>query len=167
MPWADVLYACDECWWDRNGAIWQQFQGLRVTWSAEAAKKYNLTHAPGDTGEGLGRTILHAGGSSGYMAVNLAYFLGATEIYLLGFDMQMTGGMTHWHGDHRNGNNPTPDMLLKWARRFVPMWQDLHDLGIPLINCTRETAMTIPRMTLEDALNAPKPKRILAKQRKT
>lgn len=152
MQWADVLYACDEAWWDRNVNIWQSFQGMKVTWSVEAAKRYKLIHAPGETGEGLGRTILHAGGSSGYMAVNLAYFLGAAEIYLLGFDMQMTDGMTHWHGDHRNGNNPSPDMLAKWARRFIPMWSDLRDLGIPLINCTRQTAMTIPRMDLDEVL---------------
>jgi hypothetical protein len=152
MPWANVLYACDESWWDRNPEIWQPFQGLRVTWSKDAAMRYKLIYAPGETGEGLGRTILHAGGSSGYMAVNLAYFFGATEIYLLGFDMQMTDGMTHWHGDHRNSNNPSPDMLSKWARRFIPMWSDLRDLGIPLINCTRQTAMTIPRMDLDEAL---------------
>lgn len=154
MPWADALYACDEEWWNRNTEIWRGFDGMKFTWSKDAARRYGLIHAPGETGEGLGRTTLHAGGSSGYMAVNLAYFLGASEIYLLGFDMQMTGGLTHWHGDHRNGNNPSPDMLSKWAKRFIPMWQDLKDLGIPLSNCTRQTAMTIPRMDLDEVLNA-------------
>lgn len=152
MPWADVLYACDESWWDRNPDVWKPFKGMKFTWSKEAASNYSLLYAPGETGEGLGRDVLHAGGSSGYMAVNLAYFLGAAEIYLLGFDMQMTDGMTHWHGDHINQNNPTPDMLSKWARGFVPMWSDLRDLGIPLINCTRQTAMTIPRMDLDEVL---------------
>jgi hypothetical protein len=155
MPWADVLYACDEDWWDRSPHIWRPFQGMRVTWSDDAAKRYGLIHAPGEPGEGLGRTILHAGGSSGYMAVNLAYFLGAAKIYLLGFDMQMTNNQTHWHGDHRNGNNPDASMLRKWAERFIPMWRDLDALGIPLINCTRETALTIPRANLDEVLNDP------------
>lgn len=153
IPDADILYACDECWWDRNRQLWNPFKGLKFTWSIEAVRKYGLLHAPGETGEGLGTQHLHAGGSSGYMAVNLAYFLGCTEIYLLGFDMQKTGGKSHWHGDHRNGNNPSPDMLSKWAERFVPMWRDLRDLGIPLINCTRETAITIPKRDLDEVLN--------------
>jgi hypothetical protein len=166
MPFASALYACDQTWWERNKELWRDFAGMKFTWSKQAAQSYGLLHAPGNTGDGLGKDKLHAGGSSTYMAVNLAYFLGAREIYLLGADMQATGGKLHWHPDHK-GANPTPDALSKWAHRFVPLYEDLKSIGIPLINCSRETAMTIPRMTLEDVLNAPKPKRILAKQRKT
>jgi hypothetical protein len=125
---------------------------MKFTWSREAARIFDLTHAPGRRGDGLGTDVLHAGGSSGYMAVNLAYFFGAKEIYLLGFDMQMTGGKSHWHGDHR-GSNPTPDMMAKWAERFIPMWEDLQSFGIPLINCTRETALKLPRMDLDEVLS--------------
>lgn len=152
MPWASALYACDQSWWERNEKLWRPCTGMKFTWSREAANNYGLTHAPGRRGDGLGTEILHAGGSSGYMAVNLAYFLGASEIYLLGFDMQMTNGKSHWHGDHR-GANPTPDMMKTWAFRFVEMWQDLKNLNIPLINCTRETAMTIPRADLDEVLS--------------
>lgn len=164
MPWAGALYACDFSWWEKNQDCWRDFDGLKFTWSADAAAAFNLIYAPGRKGEGLGKQVIHAGGSSGFMAVGLAYFLGASEIYLLGFDMQFTGGKSHWHGDHQKTSNPTPDMMRLWVERFVPLWRDLDQIGIPLINCTRETALTIPKMTLEDVLHEPKPSRILAKQ---
>jgi hypothetical protein len=155
IPWADALYACDFNWWERNRDIWQDFKGMKFTWSRQAATAFDILFAPGTKAKGLGRDKIHAGGSSGYMAVGLAYLLGAAEIYLLGFDMQMTGGKSHWHGDHKKTSNPSSDMLSKWVQCFDEIWLDLDALGIPLINCTRETALTIPRKPLEDVLNDP------------
>lgn len=153
MPFASALFACDQSWWDKNLDCWENFSGMKFTWSKDAARIHGLKFAPGRRCEGLGTEILHAGGSSGYMAVNLAYFLGAAEIYLLGFDMKYQGDKSHWHGDHKNTSNPSPDMLNKWALTFVPMWEDLQKLGIPLVNCTRDTAMTIPQADLDEVLN--------------
>lgn len=158
MPWADALYACDQSWWEKNKELWQDFGGLKFTWSRQAANLYGLMYTPGTKADGLGKVHIHAGGSSGYMAVGLAYLLGAAEIYLLGFDMQMTGGKTHFFGDHKKTSNPTSDMLSKWVLCFNDIWADLDAIGIPLINCTRATALTIPKMQLEDAINAPKPR---------
>lgn len=152
MPWASALYACDYNWWERNEDCWRDFDGLKFTWSKQAADSYGLIYTPGQKGDGLGKQVIHAGGSSGYMAIGLAYFLGASEIYLLGFDMQYTGGQSHWHGDHKKTSNPPPNMMREWVKRFVPLWRDLKDEGIPLINCTRDTALTIPRKTLEEVL---------------
>jgi hypothetical protein len=156
MPWASALYACDFNWWERNQDCWREFAGLKFTWSKQAADAYGLIYAPGQNGTGLGKQVIHAGGSSGYMAIGLAYFLGAAEIYLLGFDMQYTDGKSHWHGDHKQTSNPPPDMMRKWVERFVPLWADLKAEGIPMFNCTRDTALTIPRKSLEDVLNDPR-----------
>lgn len=106
----------------------------------------------GKKGEGLGKCYLHAGGSSGYMAINLAYFLGARQICLLGFDMQYSGGQSHWHGDHKKTSNPPPNLLKKWIDKYVPLYEDLKAEGVDLVNCTRDTALTIPRMKLEECL---------------
>jgi hypothetical protein len=163
-PWAGALFAADRSWWSKNRNAWEDFAGMKFTWSAEAAREFGLRYTPGTRGEGLGKLCIHAGGSSGYMAVGLAYFLGAAEIYLLGFDMQFTNGQSHWHGDHINAGNPTPDVMKIWAQRFIPIYEDLKCIGIPLVNCTRETIMTIPRKSLEDVLNAPKPSGILASE---
>lgn len=86
------------------------------------------------------------------MAIGLAYFLGAKEICLLGFDMQATGGKIHWHGAHKKTSNPSECMLRQWVEKYVPLWAGLDAVGIPLWNCTRETALTIPWRSLESAV---------------
>jgi hypothetical protein len=113
---------------------------------------YGLRHTPGRKAEGLGTECLHAGGSSGYMAINLAYFMGARQICLLGYDMQYTDGKAHFFGDHKQTSNPSSCMMRRWVPKFEPLWRDLKALGIELVNCTRETALTIPRARLEDVL---------------
>lgn len=154
MPWSDALYACDESWWEKNQDMWRDYEGMKFTWSVMASRRFGLRYVSGSEGEGLGKEAIHTGGGSGYMAVGLAYFLGAKEICLLGFDMQTTGGKTHWHGDHKKTSNPNSDMLRKWVDEYPPMWAGLDAVGIPLWNCTRETALTIPRKSLESVLEA-------------
>lgn len=151
-PWADALYACDEAWWDRNRELWQDFPGDKYTWSKQAARRFGLRHVIGTNAPGLGKRTIHTGGGSGYMAIGLAYFLGAREICLLGFDMQATGGEIHWHGAHKKTSNPSVCMLSRWVDKYPPLWAGLDAVGIPLINCTRETALTIPWRPLEDVL---------------
>lgn len=126
---------------------------MKFTWKQSAAAQFDLIYAEGRNGKGLGRDVLHAGGSGGYMAVNLAYHLGARWIGLLGFDMQFTDGKSHWHGDHRGTGNPNPADMAIWAQRFIPLYEDLKREGVELVNCTRDTALTIPRADLDDVLN--------------
>lgn len=150
-PWADVLYACDHAWWTRNRHLWRGFRGIKATWSKSAAAQYGLTYTKGVNKPGLGLDCLHTGGGSGYMAVGLAYLWGASEIYLLGFDMQMTGGNVHFHGRH-NGPNPSERELHLWSLLYPRLHDDLQAQGVSLINCTRQTALTIPWRPLESVL---------------
>lgn len=100
---------------------------------------------------------VNSGGNSGYQAVNLAYGLGAERIVLLGFDMQKTGGRSHWHGDHEGGL-PNLGRLDHWAARFVALGADLRAAGVPVVNCTRQTAITcFPILDLELELADVKP----------
>jgi len=93
------------------------------------------THAPG-----LGRTQIHWGGNSGYQCINLAYLWGAARIVLLGFDMQRTGGMSHWFGDHPPGlANGSP--YEQWVQRFDKLAADLRQEDVEVINATKETAL--------------------------
>lgn len=98
--------------------------------------------------------VVHGGSNSGYQAVGLARHLGAlwedsfTRILLLGYDMQLTGGKSHFFGDHppeiRNGGDPG---------RFVSAYRtiDPNQYGIEIINCSRETALDMfPRSTIDD-----------------
>lgn len=88
--------------------------------------------------------------NSGYQAINLAYHFGAKEIYLLGFDMQRTNGLSHWHGDHPKGWANGGD-YRDWINRMNELAIDLRREGVKVVNCSRETALEcFDRSTIDE-----------------
>lgn len=84
--------------------------------------------------------------------MNLAVIWGATEIILLGYDMQDTGGKAHWFGDHPKGVNS-----IRPFPRFIDAFNQaapvLEKAGIKVINCTRKTALKcFERQPIERAI---------------
>lgn len=152
-PWADALYACDAKWWDENiEAVRRETSAELWTQAADAAKRYGLQRVKGRRADGLGRDVIHLGGNSGYQAVNLAYLWGARRIVLLGYDMQHTGGASHWHGDHpwKKGVKPP---VHTWLPRFTQLAEDLEREGVEVVNATRHTALKcFPRQPLEEVV---------------
>lgn len=123
----------------------------------QAVKEFDLIHIRHIQKDGLGKNGIATGGNSGYQAVNLAYLLGANPIYMLGFDMKPKHGVNHWHGDHdRRGEhrltNPNSNVYRQWIKNFSKMHREAQEVGVDIINCSRETALTIPRMSLEECL---------------
>ena len=101
MPWADVLYGCNERWWDAHKGT--DFAGEK--WSThdttgtannklKAAEKYGLQLVMGAPGAGFSTDpgLIHYGDNSGFQSVNLAILLASPYIVLVGFDMQHVGG---------------------------------------------------------------------------
>lgn len=79
--------------------------------------------------------------NSGSAAINLAYHFGVKRIYLLGFDMDVSGdNIQHWHGHYRNnGVSRSPGDLRKLPfhkhlRSFTPIKNDADRLGLEIIN---------------------------------
>jgi len=150
-PWADVLYAADADWWSNTPEA-SSFAGER--WAAsvggplERVRRVRVVSAAG-----LSRdpSCLVSGGHSGYQAIGFALLRGAARIVLLGYDMQCTRGLTHWHGDHpRPLQNQTN--FANRIRRMRQLALDLAAAGVECINCTRETALPFfKRSTLESA----------------
>lgn len=92
---------------------------------------------------------IHQGGNSGYQALGLAHAWGAERVVLLGYDMQRTGGQSHWHGDHKGGLPNLGPALAAWPGRFDAVQRQWPHV----INATRQTAITaFPRMSLAAAL---------------
>lgn len=143
-PWADVLYACDKRWWDakRPGSDFE-FPGLRVSQDKAACESYGLFYvvARGDRGLCREPWTLHQGLNSGYQAMNLAYHFGAERMLLLGYDMQKTGGRSHWFGDHPGKLN-VPSPYAEFVKRFPALAADLLAEGVRVTNCSTETALT-------------------------
>lgn len=154
-PWADVLYACDKRWWDaKRPKDPSEFAGVMVSQDAAACATYGLEHVPSLPGPGLCRDpwVLHQGLNSGYQAINLAYHLGAARIILLGYDMQRTGGKSHWFGDHPPGLN-VPSPFRDFIQRFGPLAKDLELEGVQVFNCSTETALNcFPKTSLCEVL---------------
>lgn len=149
-PWAEVLYACDGKWWFwhwTKGA--QTFPGLKFALDA-GAKKYpgvQVLRNTGETGLELDPTGLRAGRNSGYQAINLAVHLGATRIVLLGYDMRGD----HFFGQHPDKSKPPFPVCLQ---RFATLVEPLKALGVEIVNCSRQTALTcFPRRPLEEVFS--------------
>jgi hypothetical protein len=142
----------DRLWWNEYG---DQIEGDFELWTSNkvAADLFGLNHIASEPGGGISTKpgTIRQGGNSGFQAVSLALHFGAARIVLLGFDMQMTDGRTHWHGDHRGKlGNPVRDRMKHWLTRFVQM---ADEAKIPIDNATRETALTcFPRVSLQEAL---------------
>jgi len=144
-PGAEYLYACDRKWWEVHlPAVNETFSGERYTqYRDEKEKQFadenGIIALKGINEKGLGRDRLHFNSNSGAQAINLAYLKGATQIVLLGYDMQQTGGKAHWFGSHpptlHNGN------YSAYVQSFTRLAEDLAAEGVDVVNCTRETAL--------------------------
>lgn len=141
----------DRAWWHEYGAGIAPGPELWTT-SREAARVYRLNFIRGEAGGGISNSpnTIRLGGNSGFQALALALHFGASRVVLLGYDMQLTGGRSHWHGNHPKLGNPRRDRMPEWRARFA---QIAAESRVPIINATRDTALTcFPCTDLETAL---------------
>jgi len=77
---------------------------------------------------------LKTGGNSGYCAINLAMCLGATEIYLLGFDMRgdADGNQAHFHDGHPN--KQTENVYAGFLKHFPGIEKEAQERGVNIFN---------------------------------
>jgi len=163
-PWCDIVFACDIKWW------YQYYKQVCDTcfdadlWTikgvGEHFGKKTKIHEPKINEIGFTRNIgleqdkVSHGGNSGYIAVNLAYMMGAKKIVLVGYDHQHTNGQTHWHGDHdKKVFTKNADDTDRWLRNFRVLATELNKKGIDVVNCSIETAInSCRRGILEEEL---------------
>ena len=153
-PWADILWFCDEKWfnWHRKAVI--EFAGQVAT-----LENYHLRGQRPDLWclHNIGQSGLYGepwgvmtGGNSGYQCINLAVHLGVKRILLLGYDMKPG----HWFGDHPKPTSPSVyagTMLPKFPTLIEP----LERRGVEVINCTPGSALDVfPRSSLDACLQS-------------
>jgi hypothetical protein len=145
---AAILFAGDRAWWDNHHKTVPREGRECYTRSSTAARTYNLKLFVGLPGRF----------NSGQKAIELAAHLGASRVYLIGYDCSIKRA-THWHGKHVGPNlkNPGPNSVRSWQGEFAEL---LHKVKLPPVyNCSRETELAcFPKMKLEDALAQLSPK---------
>jgi hypothetical protein len=156
--WADVLYGCDESWWDARNP---KFAGEK--WSSHndgerprnnkrrCARRYSLRVVRGKEAKGfsLDPGTIHYGYNSGFQAVNLAILMGGNPIVLLGFDM---------HGTHFFGAHEPPLRNKQNRQRWVEIFNVAAKMlppDIKIINATPGSLLKcFPAMDIKEALYA-------------
>lgn len=164
--WVDACYSGDGRWYHWNKKGLRRYEGLMITSYPtynpdKHDKAKDLINVGRISGHGIsGKTnkSIAWNGNSGASAVNVAYWLGAKRIVLLGFDMKRQGNQFNWHNDYRtipgkkeNGRYKSP------YRQFLRCWKkiaiDARALGIEIINCTPGGNLNnFPRKELEDVV---------------
>jgi hypothetical protein len=157
-PSADVLYFCDRSFWQHEGLhIKLEFRGRYIASICEPMGDPDVRHLRNTGHFGLERRRdgLKHGSNSGYQAIGLARHFGATRIVLLGYDMQLDAGRTHFH----EGYGKDPDLVHHvLTRTFLPQFANLvgplQEEGIEVINANPNSALECwPRMTFAEALD--------------
>lgn len=149
-PWADVWYFCDyrfAMWHQKaiglfRNELWTlENRGLRQRWP-----KLRCLRNVGDTGPvpepGAAQTGIVNYRNGGAQAIQIAALRGASAIVLLGFDMKASAdGSRHFHEPH-----PVCDPANVYQQTMLPRMPELADglaaLGVPVFNCTPDSAMT-------------------------
>jgi hypothetical protein len=159
MPWADVVYGCDEKWWNVHkdcggfaGEKWST-HSKRSTSNDKtaAADAYGLNIVRGAPGAGfsINPGIIHYGDNSGFQALNLAILFGSPYIVLVGFDMRHAGGKSHFFGDHPKGLFQR-DEYESFVRKFD---QAPAPDGVTIVNATPGSALKCyPEKGLDSAI---------------
>jgi len=154
-PWADVLYSGEIKWWQHYGptlAFEGPRYGIACEGMARVAALFNVSvlKNTGFIGLETDPTGLRTGKNSGYQAINIAAHLGAARILLLGYDMAVDGTRQHFFGAHPYPRN---DVFRDFVPLFETLVEPLKKIGIEIINCSRQTAVTaFARRSLSEAL---------------
>jgi len=97
---------------------------------------------------------IYAGNNAGFGAIMLAAALGANPIYLLGYDMKVSGQQTHWHNGYPD---ITPKFLSTRLKKYVKTISEFADsyeaANINVVNLTPDSALTcFKNSTLSEVL---------------
>lgn len=151
----DILYACDYPWWryhcqmyDRTGVPGILFicpEAKRYSGEPMAVSEFGCELVQMRAGRGIapiGSDYVMRGYGSGFQAVGLAIKLGARRIALLGMDCKRADdGRSHFFGEHPP-ELPNPQPFQTWVEDFDSLAAPATELGIEIVNCSRDSAIT-------------------------
>lgn len=170
-PWADFVFAADLKWWksyyDDVCDIVDEYTQLQTIEHVTKPLFKKIKERKSINWDFVFRDVsyidvnpmaLYHGGCSGILAMELVRTLGEVhapkKIILVGFDMQHTGGKSHWFGDHPKGFL-NANACERWCEELEKMMPYYKQWDIDVVNCSLHTAIepdTIRRSTLDKEL---------------
>lgn len=156
-PWADAHWFCDRRWWDWHQDEVRAFGGVKLT-----LENYDLAelgvhgvHNMGAVGFCPDPRGVYTGKNSGYQCIHVAAHAQAARVLLLGYDMRIVEGRTHWHAGHGRPLGPKVYSQIMLPH-FEALRAPLEARGVEVINCTPGSALDVwPRGRIEDCLEHP------------
>lgn len=173
--WVDVAYWGDNDTYTEYKVHFDGYSGLKVSsagpFAADLHKDIKYLHR--DHSNGITKIRKHISWvckNSGASAINLAYHLGATRIFLLGIDMYHTSeGRVHWHtGYPDKSKTPTLQQLKQGKKhprrkpnqsfnRHLIGWsriaKDAEKLGVEIINVNPKSKVeAFRKMSLKEVM---------------
>lgn len=149
-----LVVALDKRWFEWHGQPLKAAGHFAVTAQRNRdVLRYSGPHAilkKDRSGEWPDDPLTLPGLNSGHAAISLAILMGATRIWLAGFDMGFEGERTHWHAGHA-----IPSSQGNYERRFRPHLENLATEGKKrgvLIAAITKTQAEITRLELSYAL---------------
>lgn len=156
-PWVDVCYFGDCGWYGQNLPLIRSFGGLKLTSCTRCPSKgwkhvHRIRRSKMYGLETERRDSIAWNNCSGASAINIAFWLGAKRIVLLGFDMRLDRGKKNYHNDYQGSVN-NPDIFKKHMRGFPQIARDALTVGIEILNATPNSAITnFPSVRLEEVV---------------
>ena len=163
--WIDCIWFGDKQWYPSQLPQILNYKGLIITCAQEARKDkrwkrvkwVGRSKASGIETQHWRRGHIAWNGNSGSSAINVAYWLGARRVVLLGFECKLPekGEQTHWHNDYAPKKDG--EKLVDPYRNFLKHWKaiakDAKECKLEILNATPDTAITeVPQVKLEDVL---------------
>lgn len=150
--WMDMVFFGDYSWYliHRNKlAKWPKIKATcSPRFDTRRDNSENIKYVQKDHGHRLGissdRRKVSWNGNSGAAAISLAVHMGAKRIILLGFDMHMMHGATHWHGGHLEKKKRKPP-FNRHLKGFPFIAQDAKQMGIEILNASPDSAIKVFR----------------------
>lgn len=156
-PWANALFFMDTHWFEANQAAVEAFNGLRITSSRQVRRDHpekikRVEFVPSDEFT-FGTPRLKFSRTSGHAAITLAIAMGAVRVVLLGFDMRLVDGRSHFHDAY--GTKDHNVFANDFLANFDGWNEAARRCGVRIINCTPGSALTeFPTGSLDEELAA-------------
>lgn len=149
--WVNICWFGDTRWWNWHEEYLADFKGLIFSCSPKSSKIEIINNLKRGKPKGIETNgNISWNKSSGGSAINLAYYLGAKQIVLLGYDMKQEKGHNNWHTDHKNAQTKG-QVYQRFITAFPIIKEEADGLGLKIYNGNPDSALTVfPFINLEE-----------------